>query len=179
MDNYFSKMDTIIHKILNRNEHYKFNYDILNTQKNDEIKLIVLKEKHKQMKIGEIWEETIGNYNDFIKLKIGNETGLDIISKSRKIIIELKNRTNTDNHSSRKANMDKLVKYKKENPDYTCIYGLINDKTEELTLKGSHKKIIIDDVEIEIQTGYLFLRNIFGDNLELILEFLKITIDKY
>jgi hypothetical protein len=65
--------------------------------------------------------------------------------------------------------MNKLVKFKKENPDYTCIYGLINDKTEELTLKGNHKKIIIDDVEIEIQTGYLFLRNIFGDNLELVL----------
>jgi hypothetical protein len=42
------------------------------------------------MKIGEIWEETIGNYDGFIKLKIGNDTGLDIISKSRKIIIELK-----------------------------------------------------------------------------------------
>ena len=68
---------------------------------------------------------------------------------------------------------------KKENPDYTCIYGLINDKTEELTLKGNHKKIIIDDVEIEIQIGYLFLKNIFGDNLEIILDFLKKTIDKY
>ena len=67
------------------------------------------------MKIGEIWEEAIGNYDGFIKLKIGNDTGLDIISKSRKIIIELKNRTNTDNHSSRKANMDKLVKFKNPN----------------------------------------------------------------
>ena len=179
MDKYFSKMEIIIHKILNRNEIFTFNFDILNTKKNDEIKLIVLKEKHKQMKIGEIWEEAIGNYDGFIKLKIGNDTGLDIISKSRKIIIELKNRTNTDNHSSRKSNMDKLVKFKKENPDYTCIYGLINDKTKELTLKGNHKKIIIDDVEIEIQIGYLFLKNIFGDNLEIILDFLKKTIDKY
>jgi len=90
MDKYFSNMEKIIHKILNRNEIFTFNYDILNTQKNNEIKLIVLKEKHKQMKIGEIWEETIGNYDGFIKLKIGNDTGLDIISKSRKIIIELK-----------------------------------------------------------------------------------------
>lgn len=56
-----------------------------------------MKEKHKQMKIGEIWEEAIGNYDGFIKLKI----------------IELKNRTNTDNHSSRKSNMNKLVKFKK------------------------------------------------------------------
>lgn len=123
MDKYFSKMEIIIHKILNRNEIFTFNFDILNTKKNDEIKLIVLKEKHKQMKIGEIWEEAIGNYDGFIKLKIGNDTGLDIISKSR--------------------------------------------------------KIIIDDVEIEIQIGYLFLKNIFGDNLEIILDFLKKTIDKY
>ena len=179
MNEYFSKMELIICKIFNRNEHFNFSYDILNTQKNNEIKLLILKEKHKQMKIGEIWEETIGNYYGFNKLKIGNDTGLDIISKSRKIIIELKNRTNTDNHSSRKANIQKLLKIKKENPDYTCIYGLINDKTEELTLKGTHKKIIIDDIEIEIQTGYVFLKNIFGENLELILEFLKKTIDKY
>lgn len=55
MDKYFSNLETIIHKILNKNEIFK---------------LIVLKEKHKQMKIGEIWEEAIGNYDGFIKLKI-------------------------------------------------------------------------------------------------------------
>jgi len=106
-------IDFIYKKILNRNEKYIYNYDILNTKQNDEIKLIVLKEKHKQMKIGEIWEEAIGNYQDFTKLKIGNETGLDIISISRKMAIELKNRTNTDNHSSRKTNIEKLIKFKK------------------------------------------------------------------
>ena len=135
--------------------------------------------QQKQMKIGLIWEEVIGNYDGFVKLKIGNKTGLDIISYSKKIIIELKNRTNTDNNSSRKSNLNKLVKFKKENPDYTCIYGMINDNTEELTVKGSHNVIIIDDVEIEIQTGYLFLRNIFQENLEIILSFLKNTIKKY
>lgn len=114
-----------------------------------------------------------------MKLKIGNKTGLDIISYSKKIIIELKNRTNTDNNSSRKSNLNKLVKFKKENPDFTCIYGMINDNTEELTVKGSRNVIIIDDVEIEIQTGYLFLRNIFQENLENILSFLKNTIKKY
>jgi hypothetical protein len=59
MDKYFSKMEIIIQKIFSRNENFTFNYDILNTQKNNEIKLIILKEKHKQMKIGEIWEGRI------------------------------------------------------------------------------------------------------------------------
>ena len=178
MEEYFYKMELIIHNILTKKTKTVFNYDILDLDDYN-IKELVLKQKQKQMKIGLIWEEVIGNYDGFVKLKIGNKTGLDIISYSKKIIIELKNITNTDNNSSRKSNLNKLVKFKKENPDYTCIYGMINDNTEELTVKGSHNVIIIDDVEIEIQTGYLFLRNIFQENLEIILSFLKNTIKKY
>jgi len=72
-----------------------------------------LKEKQRQMKIGEIWQEVLGNYNGCINLKIGHETGLDIISHTRKFAIELKNRTNTDNSSSKKSNLDKLAIFKK------------------------------------------------------------------
>jgi hypothetical protein len=38
MDKYFSKMEIIIQKIFSRNENFTFNYDILNTQKNNERK---------------------------------------------------------------------------------------------------------------------------------------------
>ena len=44
-----------------------------------------LKEKQRQMKIGEIWQEVIGNYKDFINLGIGHETGLDILSNIKNI----------------------------------------------------------------------------------------------
>lgn len=87
------------------------------------------------MKIGEIWQEVLGNYKDFINLKIGHESGLDIISHKNKFIIELKNRTNTDNYSSKKANLDKLARFKKNNPEYKCIYGNINHNTENKTIK--------------------------------------------
>jgi hypothetical protein len=121
----------------------------------------------------------IGNYDEFINLKNGHETGLDILSESKKIIIELKNRTKTDNHSSKKSNFDKLSKFKKENPEYKCIYATINDNTERKTMQGYIKKIIHNDVEIEHYVGYAFLSFIFKENVIDIIEFMKNTIDRY
>jgi hypothetical protein len=131
------------------------------------------------MKIGEIWQEVLGNYNGFINLKIGHHTGLDIISHSKKIAIELKNRTNTDNSSSKKSNLDKLSKFKKENPDYTCIYATINDNTEKKTLQGNIKYILHNGVEIEHHTGYNFLKFILCENTNNIIHFVKNKINKY
>jgi hypothetical protein len=129
------------------------------------------------MKIGEIWEECIGNWGTFKKLDKREGIGLDIISKDKKIVIELKNRTNTDNSSSRKSNLDKLSKFKKQNPEYTCIYANINDDTEEKTMKGFRKKIIHNGVEIEHHIGYAFLQFIFEEHTEQIIEFIKDTIE--
>lgn len=179
LSEYFKKMEIIIKSILLRPENGVLTYDILDTEKSKEIKLLVLKEKQRQMKVGEIWQEMIGNYYEFINLKVGHETGLDILSNKRKVAIELKNRTNTDNSSSKKSNLDKLSKFKKENPEYTCIYANINDDTEKKTLQGYNKKIIHNGVEIEHQVGYEFLTFIFGETTEEIIEFIKITIDKY
>ena len=50
---------------------------------------------------------------------------------TKKIAIELKNRTNTDNASSKKSNLDKLANFKKNNPEYICIYANINADTEK------------------------------------------------
>lgn len=179
LSEYFEKMETIIQNILLRPENDVLTYDILDTEKSKKNKLLSLKERQRQMKIGEIWQEIIGNYDEFINLKIGHETGLDILSNTRKLAIELKNRTNTDNSSSKKSNLDKLSKFKKENPEYTCIYANINDKTKEKTLQGSKKKITHNGVEIEIQVGYQFLTFIFGEKTEEIIEFVKNTIDTY
>jgi hypothetical protein len=131
------------------------------------------------MKIGEIWQEVLGNFDGCVNLKIGHETGLDIINHNKKYIIELKNRTNTDNASSKKSNLDKLSYFKKSNPDYICIYANINADTEVKTLQGYIKKIIHNDVEIEHHVGFEFLRYILGDYTELIINFVKDTIDKY
>ena len=179
LNNYFKLLDNIIKKILLRNENNIMTYDILDTNKTRINKLIALKEKQRQMKIGEIWQEVIGNYKDCINLKTGHESGLDILSHTKKFAIELKNRTNTDNASSKKSNFDKLANYKKINPEYICIYANINAETELKTLQGSIKKILHNGVEIELYVGYTFLKFIFGNDMELIVEFIKKTIDKY
>jgi hypothetical protein len=175
---YFERIEIIIHDILSRSESKIITYDILDTENMINDKLIALKVKHYQMKIGEIWQEVIGNYDGFINLRNGHETGLDILSNNRKIIIELKNRTTTDNSSSRKTNLSKLAKFKRNNPDYMCIYANINADTREKTL-GFNKKILHDGVEIEHYVGYEFLKFIFGENFEEIIEFIKNTINKY
>jgi hypothetical protein len=112
-------------------------------------------------------------------LKVGHETGLDILSDSKKVIIELKNRTNTDNSSSKKSNLDKLAKFKKNNPEYTCIYANINADTEKKTMHGYVNTIIHDGVEIRHHVGYDFLVFILENHTDTIIRFVKHTIDKY
>lgn len=178
LSEYFEKMEIIIQNILLRPENEILTYDILDTEKSKKNKLLSLKEKQRQMKVGEIWQEMIGNYDGFLNLKIGHETGLDILSHTKKIAIELKNRTNTDNASSKKSNFDKLTKFKKENPEYICIYANINADTEKKTLQGCNKKITHNGIEIEQQVGYEFLTFIFGEKTDEIIEFIKNIIDK-
>ena len=179
LEKYFELLDNIIQNILERPNKEVLTYDILDTEKSKTNKLIVLKEKQRQMKVGEIWQEALGNYDGFINLKNGHESGLDIISHTKKIAIELKNRTNTDNASSKKSNLDKLAKFKKIYPDYICIYANINDDTEKKTLQGCDNKILHDGVEIQHQVGHIFLKYILGDDTNLVIDFIKKIIDKY
>lgn len=179
LDEYLILLDSIIKLILLRPEKIILTYDILDTEKTKTNKLIALKEKQRQMKIGEIWQEILGNYDGYINLKIGHCTGLDIISHTKKCAIEIKNRIKTDNHSSKKSNLEKLAKFKKSNPDYKCIYANINADTEKATIKGINKKIIFNDVEIIHMVGYEFINYILGNDTNIIIEFVKKTIDKY
>ena len=179
LNKYYELLDNSIRDILLRPENEVLTFDILDTEKSKTNKLIALKEKQRQMKVGEIWQEVLGNYDGCINLKTGHETGLDILSDNRKIAIELKNRTNTDNASSKKSNLDKLAKFKKNNPDYVCIYANINANTKNSTLQGSIKKILHNGVEIEHQIGYEFLKFMLGNDTDLIIDFVKNTIDKY
>jgi len=179
LSKYFEFLDNSIQTILLRPESDVLTYDILETEKSKANKLMALKEKQRQMKVGEIWQVALGNYDGCIDLKIGHETGLDILSHTKKFAIELKNRTNTDNSSSRKSNLDKLANFKKKNPEYICIYANINADTEKKTLQTPIKTILHDGVEIQHQIGYEFLKFILDDNADLIIDFVKHTIDKY
>ncbi len=179
LSKYFELLENNIQKILLRTENDVLTYDILDTEKSKTNKLLALKEKQRQMKVGEIWQEVLGSYNGFINLKIGHETGLDILSHTKKCAIELKNRTNTDNASSKKSNLDKLANFKKNNPEYICVYANINADSEKKTLQGSIKKIFHNGLELEHQIGYEFLKFILGHDTDVIIQFVKNTIDKY
>lgn len=82
----------------------------------------------RQMRVGHLWQTIIGDYQDYENLSSKHYSGLDIRNRRKKVIIELKNRYNTENHSSRKQNYDKLAQYKKYHPNYTCIYAVVNEK---------------------------------------------------
>jgi hypothetical protein len=125
--------------------------------------------KQLQMNVGKIWQIAIGNYENFIDLGEGDITGLDVKSEKLKIIMEIKNRYNTDNASAKKSNFDKLVRFKGNNSDFTCIYAVINDKTKI----GKEETIIYNGYEIIYLSGKKLLNFIFGDNCELIIKNLQ------
>lgn len=176
---YFEKMDANIRAIMQRPEKDNLTYDILDTENTRKHKLIAHLERLRVMKQGEIWQTMIGNFHTFTDLKVGHPTGLDILSEERKIAMELKNRTNTDNHSAKKSNMNKLAKFKRENPEYTCVYANINDSTEAKTMNSQPKTIVWEGAEIQVLTGTSLLRFIFGENVDAVIEFTRNTIDKY
>uniref|UniRef100_A0A6C0AHA9 Uncharacterized protein n=1 Tax=viral metagenome TaxID=1070528 RepID=A0A6C0AHA9_9ZZZZ len=165
-----------IKKIMNRPCKEDFTFDLLSTPKSNENRLIVLKDKHRKMKTGELWQTVLGSYPGWSDLKQGHESGLDVMNPSRKIAMELKNRTNTDNASSRKANLDKLAAFKKKNPEYTCIYATLNDSTEQKTRDGSVKKFIHDGVELEQYVGYEVLTLVLGEDRDKVLECVRDTL---
>lgn len=175
---YGKKIKKLINKILvSKNNHTTIDDIMLNKYIGEHIDEIdcALFIKQLQMKIGKIWQVAIGNYADFKDLGIGHHSGLDVKNKNKKLIIELKNRHNTDNYSSRKSNYKKLVDYKKTHPKYTCIYAVINDKHEE----GRHKIIHFDNHKIHYYSGMCLLEFIFGDNANYVINILHKIIDAH
>ena len=121
------------------------------------------------MNVGKIWQISIGNWKDFTDLGTGDDTGLDVKSDKLKIIMEIKNRYNTDNLSSRKTNYCTLATYKKTHHDFICIYAVINDKTK----LGKDELIKYDDEEIRYLSGDKLMEYIFQNNKKQVLANLK------
>lgn len=169
---YFEHIRNIIKGVFEKEKNDDMLEDILLSdyiKKNQSSFHIVKNIKQLQMKIGYIWQCIIGDYQGFENLKQGHPTGLDVCCKDRKIIMEIKNRFNTDNQSARNSNYNKLIKFKNENPDYECIYAVINDRTTEgfdklLPYKGSH---------IRYCSGQKLLDLVFGNEKERIISFVK------
>jgi hypothetical protein len=116
-----------------------------------------------KMYIGKIWQETIG----CLKGWKSNETGIDLINKSKKIAIELKNSYNTCNSSSKKAIIQKLKEFKLNNSEYTVIYAYINCNSKN----NEGIKYYKDDI-LHL-SGIKFLKYIFDDKYLNVIKLLK------
>lgn len=147
----------------------------------EEINTLVSKDKVIAMKKGLILQEIIGAYPDYLDLKVGDKSGLDIRCDldDKKFIMELKMRTNTDNASSRKTNFEKLSKFCQDNKDYIPIYGTLNENTKEKTKKGSVKKFNINGITIYQLTGYKLLKFLFGKDYKKVLKYIQKQLKKH
>ena len=121
--------------------------------------------------LGEFWQRTLADMDGWEDLGIGHESGCDLRNETTKHVIELKNKWNTMNSSSKTAIIQKL-KVQNEN-GYTGVIGIINDKTKSGTMRvdqngviiasgeklfslvcGESGKNLLDDVQSKIQASY-------------------------
>lgn len=151
-----------------------------NSKENIKMLEIAFKQRQKQMIEGNLSQIIIGNWFGWEDLRIGHCSGLDCLKKDMSIIMEVKNKYNTCNSGSEKALLDKLSKYKKENPKTRCIWAIVNPKPD---CKNLHEKIIYNDVEIEKIKGKELFNLVFSiGNINYstrIIDIIKNYISKY
>ena len=122
-----------------------------------------------QMRLGKIWE-VLSEYYGFIKVK-----KIDLIHPVRKIAIELKNRTNTDNSSSRYRNYQKLLEFKEQHPEFKLYYVCINDRRSSTIggneTQGKEEKLLANG--ITFVCGETALKLLYGEDYKMIIELIK------
>lgn len=129
--------------------------------------IICHKIKTYQMKIGDMWQNIIGTIENITNLKRGHTSGLDLLSTKHKFIMELKNAYNTCNSSSRTNIYDKMIEFKRKNPNYELIFAYINCNTKNNN--GKDEIIIYKSEKIRILSGNKLLSYLFGDKYVVII----------
>jgi hypothetical protein len=121
----------------------------------DEVNTIVNLKRSISHHLGDFWQRILGDAPGWENLGVGDTTGCDIKNEEKKIIIELKNKINTMNSSSKSAVMSKLQK--QQAGGYTAVLGIINDK------KG---KMVSDKTTgVTVATGDQLLTMVYGYNI--------------
>ena len=103
---------------------------------------IRIKDKQINNKIGELheyivsdldgWDNCKNSSDNFIKL-----CGVDVYKKDESKFIEIKNKYNTLNSSSKKETINKLLKIKSKYPNSLCVIGVINGPNTKKKIKDS------------------------------------------
>jgi hypothetical protein len=127
-----------------------------NSDEAKERERVAFEERQIKMKEGDIAQIMIGNWIGFEDLGIGHKTGVDCRKLDNSMILEIKNKHNTCNSGSAKTVCDKLSRYKLENPNTHCIWGIINPKS---SVSGDRKVPEHNGVKIlKLQGDELFKR---------------------
>jgi len=154
------KVRTLINDTFNKDAVCQSPNDILLNS----VSMDIISAYHKMViirtRIGFLWEHIfcLFGYNKLRK-------GADIINHDKKVIIELKNKTSSDNKSSRIENTSKLIRSIK--PGYKLIYGIVNDnksKDQDLDHEGTSYRLL---------TGALLLQFIIGDQWKDIIKIIQ------
>ena len=133
---YIANVKILIDTLFQReNKKYTHVSTIFGDDSDENIKMleIAFKQRQKQMKEGELAQLLMGNWYGWEDLGVGHSSGLDCRKKDMSIIMDVKNKWNTCNSGSQKALFDKLSKYKKENPQTRCVWGIVNPSPDVKT----------------------------------------------
>ena len=152
LDNYKRIISSLIKdELVRKRQKFVFEQTLFGCDSPDTIKYLEIAHKIRQdqMKEGQIAQIILGNAPEWEDLGIGHHSGLDCRKKDNSCIIEVKNKWNTCNSKSEKTMLDGLVKYKIDNPDTRCIWGIINPKQtcRKLSTIITHKGVEIEKIQ--------------------------------
>jgi len=145
------KMEAVIKNILNKDINKKVTKDIILSEFFKNEMLVANKLKIIQMRMGLIYEE-LAKFHNWTKVD-----KIDLVDIDKKIALEIKSSTNTDNSSSRERNYQKLLEFKSKHNNYKLYYVCINYLT-----KNPQNKILANG--ITLLTGEFALQFLYGDN---------------
>ena len=149
----------------------KIHFNILDTDEDRNERKRMLKQKQIDMLQGNLWQKIFGCVDGMTDLGTGHWSGLDLHCENKKQYFEIKNSTRSDNYSSRRMKEQLLSLVKKQYPDHTCIYGIVNGTT-------NRKIKNIDGVDIHVVSGTDLFRLIFGNEWQEIVRFVQLTYKK-
>jgi hypothetical protein len=83
--------------------------------------------KQMQMAEGDLLQDILAELSNAKSLR-GHPDGIDFLDEKRKLVGEIKRSYNTDNASSKKENIAKLVRFVEKHPQYQAFYGYFYGK---------------------------------------------------
>lgn len=115
-----------------------------------------LKDKQINNKMGELHQYLLENVKDYCKSNdVDKKLKVDVMKKDNSVFIEVKNKHNTMNASSRESTINKLIKIKNTYTKSLCLIGIINGK--------NYKKKISENPEIWEYSGEELFNLVFND----------------